>query len=301
MDVLPVQTKSSLGNIIRATSITPINDLKGVKCSSYAEGEQQLRCKLAALYRVVDLCGWTHGIFNHISVRIDSDGPEQFLLNPFGLMYHEITASSLVKVNISGDIVDQGTSSFSVNKAGFNLHSAIHAARPDIKCVLHLHTPAATAVSAMKCGVLPLSQESMILGNISYHEYYGIFVDEKEKEVLAKNLGPTNKIMVLHNHGVAICGESVEEAFHLTFNFMAACEAQVRAMSVGLKNIVLPTPDAQSQVQDIGSKGAVGIDASGFGWKLGEMEFEALMRAMDSVGYRTGYDYKLLPIARQEQ
>ncbi|KAK6985519.1 alpha-adducin [Biomphalaria glabrata] len=301
MEVLSVPTKSSLGNLLRATTILPINDLKGVKCSTYAEGEQQLRCKLAALYRVVDLCGWTHGIYNHISVRVDTSDQPQFLLNPFGLMYHEITASSLVKVNLNGDIVDQGTSMFGVNKAGFTLHSAIHEARSDIKCVIHLHTPAATAVSAMKCGLLPLSQESMLLGNISYHEYHGIFVDEKEKEILAKNLGPTNKIIILHNHGVAVCGETIEEAFHLTFNFMAACEAQVRSTSVGLKNIVLPSNDAQAQAYNVGNKGAVSIDSSGFGWKCGELEFEAIMRAMDSVGYRTGYDYKLLPIARQEK
>ncbi|CAL1543577.1 unnamed protein product [Lymnaea stagnalis] len=300
MEVLAVHTKSSLGNVIKASSITPINDLKGHKGGNYAEGEQLLRCKLASLYRLVDLCGWTHGVFNHISVRVDSSGQEHFLLNPFGLLYHEITASSLLKVDINGAVIDQGTTLFGVSKAGFNLHSAIHAARPDIKCVIHVHTPAATAVSVMKCGLLPLSQESMVCGNISYHEYYGVFVDDKEKEILAKNLGPQNKIMILHNHGVAICGETIEEAFHLTFNFMAACEAQVRAMSVGLKNIVLPSPDAQSQVHNVANRGGAGVDMSGFGWKTGQLEFEALMRALDSVGYRTGYDYKLLPIAKQE-
>merc|ERR1711974_308168 len=128
----------------------------------------------------------------------------------------------------NGSIVEQGSSAFSINKAGSTLHAAIHQARPDLKCIVHLHTPAAVAVSAMKCGLLPMSQEALICGKVSYHEYRGILVDPEEKEKLARNLGVHNKILFLHNHGVAVCGETIEEAFHFVFNVMAACEAQIR-------------------------------------------------------------------------
>ena len=129
--------------------------------------------------------------------RVSQD-TEHFLLNPFGMLYNEVTASSLVKVNMQGETVEEGTTNFGVNQAGFMLHSAIHQARPDIKCIIHLHTPNIVAISTMKCGLLPLSQEACLVGDVSYHNYNGIVIDPDERESLAKDLGPNNKVNIMN-------------------------------------------------------------------------------------------------------
>merc|ERR1711936_216897 len=157
-------------------SVIPINDIRGLEGMSYTKNEKLLRCKLAAVYRLVDMYGWTQSIYNHISVRVSQD-TEHFLINPFGMLYNEITASSLVKVDMQGHVVEAGTTNFGVNVAGFMLHAAIHSARPDLKCILHLHTPNIVAVSTMKQGLLYLSQESCLIGDVSYHNYTGIVTD----------------------------------------------------------------------------------------------------------------------------
>ncbi|XP_035824176.1 nervous system adducin isoform X6 [Aplysia californica] len=298
-DLLLPHSRGGLGSLARASTVIPINDLRGVESLGFAKGEKLLRCKLAALYRLMDLCGWSHGIYNHISARVSSEN-EHFLLNPFGMLYSEVTASSLVKVDVNGDIFEPGSTPFSISKAGFTLHAAIHQARPDIKCIIHLHTPAAVAVSSMKCGFLPMSQEALICGNVSYHEYRGILVDAEEKEKLSRNLGVHNKILFLHNHGVAVCGETIEEAFHFVFNVMAACEAQVSAMPAGLDNIILPGQEARDQAFRVANQGGGGVESTGRKWKIGELEFEALMRTLDNSGYRTGYVYKM-PVVKSEK
>ncbi|VDO37165.1 unnamed protein product [Onchocerca flexuosa] len=152
----------------------------------------------------------------------DSD---EILINPFGLLYHEITASSLIKVNINGEIIDRGSTKLGINQAGYVLHAAIHKARPDVRCVLHMHTAVVSAISSMKCGLLPLSQEAMIIGPVGYHNYQGILDDESEIESIVKDLGDKN-VMLLRNHGFVACGESVEDALHLAFNTVIACETQ---------------------------------------------------------------------------
>jgi len=298
-DLLLPGAKHSLGSLARGSSVIPINDLRGVESNTFAKGEKMLRCKVACLYRLVDLCGWSHGIYNHISARVSSDN-EHFLLNPFGMLYSEVAASSLVKVDMSGGVVEPGATQFSISKAGFTLHAAIHAARPDIKCIIHVHSPAAVAVSSMKCGLLPMSQEALICGKVSYHEYSGILVDAEEKEKLARNLGVHNKILVLRNHGIAVCGETIEEAFHFLFNVMAACETQIKAMPAGIDNIILPSEEARDQAFRVANQGGGGVDQSGKKWKIGELEFEALMRTLDNSGYRTGYVYKM-PLVKQEK
>ena len=126
--------------------VIPINDIRGIDSMVYAKGEKLLRCKLAAVYRLIELYGWTQNIYNHVTARVSQD-TEHFLLNPFGMLYSEVTASSLIKVNMQGEMVEEGTTNFSISKAGFMLHSAIHQARPDIKCIVHLHTPNIVAVS----------------------------------------------------------------------------------------------------------------------------------------------------------
>uniref|UniRef100_A0A8B9PJE2 Adducin 1 n=1 Tax=Apteryx owenii TaxID=8824 RepID=A0A8B9PJE2_APTOW len=205
--------------------VTPVNDLRGSDSIAYEKGEKLLRCKLAAFYRLADLFGWSQLIYNHITARVNSE-QEHFLIVPFGLLYSEVTASSLVKINIQGDVVDRGSTNLGVNQAGFTLHSAIYAARPDVKCIVHIHTPAGAAVSAMKCGLLPISPEALSLGEVAYHDYHGILVDDEEKVLIQKNLGPKSKVLILRNHGLVSVGETVEEAFYYIHNLVLACEIQ---------------------------------------------------------------------------
>ncbi|XP_066939988.1 protein hu-li tai shao isoform X12 [Macrobrachium rosenbergii] len=297
-------------NMFRGTqSLIPINDIRGMEGLGYAKGEKLLRCKLASVYRLIDLHGWTQNIYNHVTARISQD-TEHFLLNPFGLLYHEVTASSLVKVDMQGNVVDGGSTNFGVNVAGFMLHSAIHAARPDIRCIIHLHHPAVVAVSALKQGLLPLSQESLLVGDISYHDYQGIFVNPEEKEKLARDLGPINKVMLLRNHGVVCCGETIEEAWYNAYHTVLACETQMRMAPLGLDNLVLVSDEARQVAFETARRGGGGVDSKQEGgpdgkgvkerkWKVGEIEFEALMRSLDNSGLRTGFIYRR-PLVKQE-
>ncbi|NP_001318013.1 alpha-adducin isoform 7 [Mus musculus] len=273
--------------------VTPVNDLRGSDSIAYDKGEKLLRCKLAAFYRLADLFGWSQLIYNHITTRVNSE-QEHFLIVPFGLLYSEVTASSLVKVNLQGDIVDRGSTNLGVNQAGFTLHSAVYAARPDAKCIVHIHTPAGAAVSAMKCGLLPISPEALSLGDVAYHDYHGILVDEEEKILIQKNLGPKSKVLILRNHGLVSVGESVEEAFYYIHNLVVACEIQVRTLASagGPDNLVLLDPGKYKAKSR--SPGTPAGEGSGSPpkWQIGEQEFEALMRMLDNLGYRTGYPYR---------
>ncbi|XP_012724427.2 alpha-adducin isoform X15 [Fundulus heteroclitus] len=272
--------------------VTPVNDLRGSDSISYDKGEKILRCKLAAFYRLADLFGWSELIYNHLTVRVNSD-QERFLIVPFGLLYSEVTASSLVKINLDGEVVDRGSTNLGVNQAGFTLHSAIYAARPDVKCVVHIHTAAGAAVSAMKCGLLPISPEALSLGEVSYHDYHGILVDEEERVLIQKNLGPKSKVLILRNHGLVSVGETVEEAFYYIHNLVTACEIQVRTLASagGPDNLVMLDPakyKSRPRVPEPAGDGA----STHPKWQIGEQEFEALMRMLDNLGYRTGYPYR---------
>ncbi|XP_008840076.1 alpha-adducin isoform X1 [Nannospalax galili] len=273
--------------------VTPVNDLRGSDSIAYDKGEKLLRCKLAAFYRLADLFGWSQLIYNHITTRVNSE-QEHFLIVPFGLLYSEVTASSLVKVNLQGDIVDRGSTNLGVNQAGFTLHSAIYAARPDAKCIVHIHTPAGAAVSAMKCGLLPISPEALSLGEVAYHDYHGILVDEEEKVLIQKNLGPKSKVLILRNHGLVSVGESIEEAFYYIHNLVVACEIQVRTLASagGPDNLVLLDPGKYKAKSHSAGPPAGEGTGSPPKWQIGEQEFEALMRMLDNLGYRTGYPYR---------
>ncbi|XP_049689064.1 alpha-adducin isoform X7 [Accipiter gentilis] len=273
--------------------VTPVNDLRGSDSIAYEKGEKLLRCKLAAFYRLADLFGWSQLIYNHITARVSSE-QEHFLIVPFGLLYSEVTASSLVKINIQGDVVDRGSTNLGVNQAGFTLHSAIYAARPDVKCIVHIHTPAGAAVSAMKCGLLPISPEALSLGEVAYHDYHGILVDDEEKVVIQKNLGPKSKVLILRNHGLVSVGETVEEAFYYIHNLVLACEIQVRTLASagGPDNLVLLDPGKYKAKSRSPESPAGEGTVSHPKWQIGEQEFEALMRMLDNLGYRTGYPYR---------
>ena len=192
--------------------------------------EWQLRVDLAACYRLVALYGWSDLIFTHISARIP--GPEHhFLINPYGLMFDEITASSLVKVDMQCNKLIE--SPYPVNPAGFVIHSSVHAAREDVQCVLHTHTRAGVAVSAQKNGVLPISQQStFVLASLAYHGYEGVAFRDEEKPRLQADLGQANLLM-LRNHGLLTCGKTIADAFLAMYTFEAACKIQIDAQAGG--------------------------------------------------------------------
>ena len=190
--------------------------------------EWQLRVDLAAAYRLVALYGWDDLIFTHLSARIPGD-EHHFLINPYGMMFDEITASSLVRVDQDGNKLNAGD--FDINPAGFTIHSAIHAVREDAVCVMHTHTTAGVAVSAQKEGLLPLSQQSLFpLSGLSYHDYEGVALRDDEKARLQADLGSTN-FMILRNHGLLTVGSTVADTFLNMFILQRACEIQLQALS----------------------------------------------------------------------
>ena len=195
-----------------------------------SEQEWQARVDLAAAYRLVASYGWDDLIFTHLSVRVP--GPEHhFLINPYGMMFEEISASSLVKVDHEGKIVM--TSPYFVNPAGFTIHSAVHAAREDALCVIHLHTDHGIAVSAQKNGLLPVSQQSLlVLASLAYHDYEGLALNQDEKPRLVADLGNKTS-MILRNHGLLTVGKSPAEAFLAMYILESACRIQILAQSGG--------------------------------------------------------------------
>ncbi|KAM7418799.1 hypothetical protein PAMA_016094 [Pampus argenteus] len=281
--------------------VTPINDMYGVESSTMVKGEKLTRCKLASLYRLVDLFNWAHFGSSYATGRVSKE-QDHILIIPRGLSFAEASASNLVKVNIIGDVIDQGSTNLSIDRAGFSPHAAIYSMRPDIRCVVHVQTPAMAAVSSMKCGILPISQEALILGDIAYYNYQGSLDDQEERRELQKALGPTTKILVLRNHGVVALGESIEEAFYYIYNVQYACEIQVNAISCAgsVDNlIVLDLEKYKSRTFAVVAAADVGM-CSPYKWKVGELEYESLMRMLDNLGYRTGYAYRH-PIIREKQ
>ncbi|GAA5443382.1 4-hydroxy-3-prenylphenylpyruvate oxygenase/4-hydroxy-3-prenylbenzoate synthase [Microbulbifer sp. NBRC 101763] len=236
-----------------------------------SEEEWQLRVDLAAAYRLIAHYGWDDTIFTHLSVRIP--GPEShFLINPFGVFFEEITASSLVKIDLGGEKVDD--SGAMVNPAGFTIHSAIHEAREDAHCVMHTHTTAGVAVSAHAEGLLPISQQSLFpLSSIAYHDYEGIAVREDEKARLVSDLGMAN-YMILRNHGLLTCASTIADTFLAMFILQRACEIQIAALA---GNPPL-TPVPQEIVDKIVSEGDMVTGSQG-----GLLAWPGLLRKLDRV------------------
>ena len=238
--------------------------------------EWQLRVDLAAAYRLVALYGWSDLVFTHISARIP--GPEhQFLINPYGMMFDEITASSLVKVDQACNKLSD--SPFPVNPAGFNIHSCIHGARLDVGCVLHTHTRAGVAVSAQKCGVLPISQQStFVIPQLAYHDYEGVALRDDEQPRLQADLG-NNTFLMLRNHGLLTLGATVADAFLAMYTFESACQIQIAAQAGGeLVHVNPKIMETMPMVIEMVTKG----QGSRIAWP-------ALLRKLDRMdpGYRT--------------
>ena len=243
-------------------------EIKNVQDMVSAE-EWQLRVDLAATYRLVAMYGWDDMIFTHISVRVP--GPEHhFLINPYGMLFEEITASSLVKIDLEGNIVMD--SPYFVNPAGFTIHSAIHSAREDAQCVLHLHTDDGMAVASQEEGLMPLSQMAMLVrSHLAYHDYEGVALDLDERERLIADIGDS-KVMLLRNHGTLAVGETCGLAFMAIYFLERACTAQIRTLS-GTPNM----PSAQA-IETVNGQSASlfqpGVDA---------LAWPALLRKLDRM------------------
>ena len=198
--------------------------------------EWDLRVDLAAAYQLAAHFRWTDLIYTHFSARLM--GHDEFLINPYGLMFEEITASNLIKIGHDGKVIDDPLG-LGYNEAGFVIHGCVHEARPEAACVIHTHTRAGVAVSAMKCGLLPISQHAMrIQRSVTYHDYEGIALEMDERTRLARDLGPSSKAMILRNHGLLTLGTSVREAFELMYYLDCACQIQIDACAGGLANVI---------------------------------------------------------------
>lgn len=231
------------------------------------------RVDLAAAYRLVALYGWDDLIFTHLSARVP--GPEHhFLINPYNLMFEEITASSLVKIDGEGNKVMDTPSP--VNRAGFVIHSAVHAAREDAAAVLHLHTPHGQAVSAMAEGLLPHTQTAMIAGHdVAYHDFEGIATELDERERLVQDLG-TKHAMILRNHGTLTVGKTIGQAFLRMYFLERACEAQVLMLSAGRDGLNNPNQGVAEKVESQSGGEGIGMLADGLAWP-------ALLRKLDRI------------------
>lgn len=239
-----------------------------------SEAEWGQRVDLAACYRLVSHFGMTDLVYNHITARVPSASdaePERLLINAYGLLYDEITASNLLTIDIDGNVVANAHSQYGVNQAGYVIHGAIHEARPDVGCVIHTHTRAGMAVSAMSCGLLPLTQTAMRFADITYHDYEGPAIDLDERKRLVADLGSGNA-MILRNHGLLVTGPTVAQAFNTLYWLEMACKAQVDVMASGAQPLV-PSDAVVERT-----------------WRLyqpevrrpfGEMEWPAMLRLLD--------------------
>jgi ribulose-5-phosphate 4-epimerase/fuculose-1-phosphate aldolase len=240
--------------------------------------EWQTRVDLAACYRLVAAFGMTDLIYNHITARIPGS-PDHILINPYGMMYEEITASSLIKIDLEGNIIGDHDSRFSVNAAGYVIHSAVHAARHDVQCVLHTHTRAGSAVSAMKSGLIPLAQTSMRFARIAYHDYESVALKLSERERLVADLG-NGEAMILRNHGLLTVGPSIAQAFNLMYWLEMACKIQIDALSGGAE-LVLPSQAIIDETYTLYQPQTRR--------PFGEMEWPAMLRYLDrrDTSYKT--------------
>lgn len=247
---------------------------EAVRAKTLTEAESSTRVELAACYRLVARFGMTDLIYNHISARIPGTS-DHFLINPYGLFYQEITASSLVKIDIAGNVIEPGNTGLGINRAGYVIHSAIHGARHDVQCVIHTHTRSGVAVSAMPGGLLPISQTALrFVGRTGYHDYEGPAVDEDERVRLAAALG-RNDALILRNHGLLTCGRSISEAFYLMQRLETACQIQVSVLSCGAP--LLPSAESQKRTAAMFNPAVGRPDVA----VSGELEWRALIRLLD--------------------
>ena len=253
-------------------AVANITSLQG----KVSAAEWQARKDLAALYRLVALHGWDDAIFTHISARLPG-GEHEFLINPYGVYFGEMTASALIKIDLQGNIIQE--TPYFINPAGFTIHSAIHAAREDAHYVMHLHTDQGVAVAAQAEGLLPLSQHALIvMPSLAYHDYEGIALNLDERERLVADLG-TKNLMLLRNHGTLSLGATAAECWMGMFYLERACEQQVMALSAGRERVLIAPRAAQDEVMSQMSRGLGAI---------GMLAWPGALRSLDRA--LPGYD-----------
>jgi ribulose-5-phosphate 4-epimerase/fuculose-1-phosphate aldolase len=231
--------------------------------------EWEVRVNLAACYRLMAEYDMVEMVANHISARVPGTHDE-FLINPYGMLYEEMTASSMIRIDIDGNVLFNATE-YGINQAGFVIHSAIHKARHDVDCIIHTHTLAGMAVSAMKCGVLPLAQSSMRFRDIAYHDFEGVAIRMDEQERLVQSLGD-REAMVLRNHGLLTVGPTIAECFNNMYRFERACQLQVMALSCNTE-LQLPPDEV---VQYTNKQMLPGVRR-----RMGLLEWPAMLRKLD--------------------
>jgi ribulose-5-phosphate 4-epimerase/fuculose-1-phosphate aldolase len=240
--------------------------------------EWQARVDLAACYRLVDTYGMTDMIYNHITLRIP--GTEHLLINLYGLLYKEITATSLAKIDVEGNIIWKPDTEYGINKSGYVIHGAIHKARPDVAAVIHTHTRAGMAVASMKCGLLPLTQTTMrFVGHIGYHEYEGPAVDLAERERIVADLGQ-HDALIMRNHGLLTCGATVQQAFNTLYQLEMACRAQVDAMAARTE-LTMPSSEILEKTAHLYQPGTRR--------PYGVLEWHAMLRLLEAEQAKSGF------------
>jgi ribulose-5-phosphate 4-epimerase/fuculose-1-phosphate aldolase len=234
--------------------------------------EWETRVALAACYRLTALYGMTDMIANHISAAVP-DEPGHFLINPYGLLYEEITASSLLKIDLDGNILAKSELEYGVNRAGFVIHSAIHEARPDVHCVHHTHTRAGMTVSTLKCGLLPITQTATRFDKVAYHDFEGIAINLDERKSLVDDLGDA-EVMILRNHGLVAVGPSIAETFNTMYRLELSCKVQVDAMACNTE-MIMPPDDV---VELAKSQWKPGVTR-----RYGMLEWPAMLRQLERL------------------
>lgn len=237
-------------------------------------GEWKARTELAALYRILHHFGMTDLIANHITMRVPGE-PDHVLINAYGLTYDEVTASNLYKITLDGEVVLKPDVDLGLNPTGYTIHGAVHRARDDAHVVIHTHSAAGSGVSAMKCGLLPLSQHAALVERqVGYHDYEGVALDFEERERLVANLGAGN-LLILRNHGLLACGRTCGEAFIYLYRLEMACKIQVAALAGGVDNASAMSAAALDNTRNIAVQHA--------GLVGGDLQWNALLRRMDRI------------------
>jgi ribulose-5-phosphate 4-epimerase/fuculose-1-phosphate aldolase len=239
--------------------------------------EWSTRVELAACYRLIDLYGMSDLIYNHITARIP--GTDELLINLYGLVYREITASSLVRIDREGNVLWKPETDYGINRSGFVIHGAIHAARPDVRCIIHTHTRAGMAVASMKCGLLPLTQTGIrFVGHLGYHDYEGPAVELDERARLVRDLGP-HDAMILRSHGLLTCGATIQQAFNTMYQLELACRTQVDAMAAQTE-LVVPSQQVLEKTAHLYQPGTRR--------PYGLLEWPAMLRVLEAEERRSG-------------
>ena len=251
-------------------AVQSVSQRKSVR-EQVSKAEWAKRVDLAACYRLLDLYGMSEMSANHVSTRVPEE-EDAFLINPHGMLYEQMHASCFIKLNLAGNVVFNPTE-YEINKAGYVVHSCVHAARHDVDCVIHTHTIAGMAVSAMECGLLPIAQTSMRFARIAYHDYEGVALKLEEQERLVRDLGQ-HEGMILRNHGLLTVGASIPEAFNSMFRLERACQVQVAALSCNVK-LKLPPQDIVDE--------SWRLYQPGVRRRFGVLEWPALLKKLDRI------------------